>query len=313
MRQYNVPADIVNRICGNDDNEAAVERGPFEHMSAAMLMAWGLHSMNDRRIISWKEPILSALRGRYATHAAPTRKLILSHAPKLLDYLARVCVTWEQYTPQHGAAWCTAPTPDRHGIHRTPAPRSAQTRKWIVTQTMSTAVMLGIQIEVDRTPSPPAAAANPARPLTDEQADLVRSFADGGIAGSLRAVLVALSFAGASATEIASVTPADIDLDNSAVLLGLHKPRLHALDGWSRDAIARHLKARPNPPHPNQPLCVNPDLRHDRAAHSVSIRLGQVLADAGLAGTPGVAPTSIRLTALRRALGAAPDDGGDDG
>ena len=43
-------------------------------------------------------------------------------------------------------------------------------------------------------------------------------------------------------------------------------------------------------------LCVSEDLSVERAAHCVTVRLGDVLRDAGLRRTPGVTARSLRLT-----------------
>lgn len=60
-----------------------------------------------------------------------------------------------------------------------------------------------------------------------------------------------------------------------------------------------------NPPAgPDERLCAAGGLDEARAAHSVTVQLGQVLQAAGIAGRPGVTARSIRLTTALRILGA---------
>ena len=49
-------------------------------------------------------------------------------------------------------------------------------------------------------------------------------------------------------------------------------------------------------------VCVSARTSSSRAAHAVTVRLGQVLRDAGIAGRPGVTARSIRLTTANRIL-----------
>lgn len=140
-----------------------------------------------------------------------------------------------------------------------------------------------------------------ARPLTDEEAHRVRVFADCGGVASRRSLLVAFSFAGGSASEVAAVRGADVDIATSTVAFRGKAARGGLLDGWGVETVERYFRNNPSAAVGGL-LCVTSAVRPERAAHSVSVRLGQVLRDAGLSGLPGVSARSIRLTTAQRML-----------
>ena len=113
--------------------------------------------------------------------------------------------------------------------------------------------------------------------------------------------MVALSFAGGTATELAAVRLCDIYTAAAMVWFSGDAARWGPLDSWSAATLDRFLANNP-PLRPDERLCVSDRLDAARAAHSVTVQLGQVLQVAGIAGRPGVTARSIRLTTARRIL-----------
>ena len=114
------------------------------------------------------------------------------------------------------------------------------------------------------------------RPLTDSEARRVRAHARSGIITTDLPLLVALGFAGASSTESATVTAANIDTARGFVRLPGHSARINPLDTWGRNEISFLLRNRDRVDS-NGPLCVTPGLPLERAKHSVTVRLRRVL------------------------------------
>ena len=65
--------------------------------------------------------------------------------------------------------------------------------------------------------------------------------------------------------------------------------------------VSRFLRNRPAIAG-GEVLCVTLGSDVSRGAHSVTVRLGQAIEDAGLAGLPGVTARSIRLTTAAEVL-----------
>ena len=93
----------------------------------------------------------------------------------------------------------------------------------------------------------------------------------------------------------------DVDVDAGSVAFSGAAARVGPLDAWGIETVLRFV--RNNPPIPVDGLvCVSAATSPSRAAHAVTVRLGQVLRDAGLSGRPGVTARSIRLTTANRIL-----------
>ena len=129
----------------------------------------------------------------------------------------------------------------------------------------------------------------------------MRGFADRGQLFSRRAVIVALAFAGGKSSEIAKVRKGHVDLKTGTVTVGgRHNP----LCKWGQQMIHQFLRIRPLIDE-NRLLAVSEQIEAHRRAHAVTVRLGEVIGDAGLKGTPGVTARSIRLHTAKRILEAA--------
>ena len=138
----------------------------------------------------------------------------------------------------------------------------------------------------------------PVRPLTDDEATKVRGFADRGQLFSRRAVIVALAFAGATSGEIAAVHRSDVDLQAGTVRIG---EREKPVCEWGQQMIRQFLQIRPLVDK-NRLLAVGEQIAADRRAHAVTVRLGEVIRDAGLRGTAGVSARSVRLYTAKQIL-----------
>lgn len=139
-----------------------------------------------------------------------------------------------------------------------------------------------------------------ARVLDPHELHLVEVHADPGVFSTRRPLLIAFAQAGADAEETARVTPDDIDLAAGIVRLSGRAARVNPLTLWGLDTVRSILSV--DAAAPGVPLCVSPGLPMERAAHSVTVRLREVLVDAGLAGRPRVTARSIRLTIAARVL-----------
>jgi hypothetical protein len=138
------------------------------------------------------------------------------------------------------------------------------------------------------------------RPTTAEELHRIRMFAENGLFVTGRSVLLALAEAGATAEEIATVMPVDVDLTSGHVLLRGRAERNNPLTEWGLDRLVAYYERAV--PDGKKPLCVGPALPIDRAAHSVTVRLRRLLVDAGLSRLPGLTARSIRLGVARAIL-----------
>ena len=105
------------------------------------------------------------------------------------------------------------------GYRRT-AQSTARNRQWIATSVFDMLSDLGAPVDTqvlvgDRIPH--RGGAPGARPLTSEEADRVKEFADAVLVGSRRALLVVFSFAGGTATEVAAMRMGDVNLETATV------------------------------------------------------------------------------------------------
>ena len=136
------------------------------------------------------------------------------------------------------------------------------------------------------------------RPLTDHEAELVRTHADAGHAISRRSLMVAMAFAGGTHSEVAAARMRDIDIEAATVAFTGEAARIGPLDEWGVDTVQRFLRNHPHIER-DQLLC---SARSADPTHTVAVRLSYVLDDAGLRGLPGVTARSIRLTTARKIL-----------
>ena len=258
----------------------------------------------EMSLAAWRSTVVEALRVRYGRNEATAAKVV-AEAVRLFKYLAaRDAVVWGDVSSELVLEWCWAARVDRLGRHRRAAQSTARNRQWAAAAAFEVAAELGAPIDArslvgERIARPSSAVS--ARPLTFAEADAVRVHADWGLVASRRSVMVALSFAGGTAAEVAAVCGCDIDMASARVWFSGDAARCGSLDEWSASTLQRFLVNNPAL-WPDERLCVTDSLDAARAAHSVTVQLGQVIQDAGIAGRPGVTARSIRLTSARRIL-----------
>lgn len=258
----------------------------------------------DMPLELWLPAVVAALRDRFEGKPRTADKLV-AETQRLFRYLtARGARVWSDVNSALVTQWCWAARPDRSGRHRSTAPSTARNRQWAALAAFEAAASLGAPIDPrtligDRIARP--SGSESARPLTDDEHRLVQVHADAGRVASRRSVMVALSRAGGTASEAAAVRMGDIDLGAAAVEFSGAAARVGPLDSWGVETVLRFVRNNPPLP-PGAVVCVTSDTSPSRAAHAVSVRLGQVLRDAGIAGRPGVTARSIRLTVAQRVL-----------
>ncbi len=270
-----------------------------------MSRSLGLLVSGDLRLTGWQQPVTAALGERLSGNARTAEK-VLAETARLFAYL-RACGAecWDQVTAEMVLGWCWAARRSRGGgSHRAAAQSTARNRQWAARLALREAESLGAPIIADalageRVPRPTDSTAT--RPLTVAEAERVRAVIDAEAATSRRLVMVALSFAGASASECAGVLRRDVDIYRRSVVLRGDSARVAPLDGWGARTVERYLLNTPVVPS-GERLCVKAQTSPQRAAQSVNVRLGQVIAQAGLAGLAGVSARSLRLHTARGVL-----------
>ncbi len=261
----------------------------------------------EDRLAVWEPLVLDAVAERFAGRGESARKVSL-YAARLFGYLrARGAQTWADVSADLVADWCWAAWLDRSGRPRAVSVSTARNRQWAARVAFGEARRLGaetgdVSMLVGESISRSASGAVAARPLAFAEEQLVRAHAT-TVLPSRRALLVALAFSGASATEIALCRRDDIDIAAGLVSLRGDRARVVASDSSVAGALAS-VEAGFGPMAGDELVCVTAAVEVERAAHSVTVRLREVLVDAGLADRAGVVARSLRLTTARRVLNA---------
>ena len=271
-----------------------------------LLDAWVLVLSGEQGLGAWRGLVLDALQQRFGSNQRTAEKVV-SEADRLFRYLAaRGVSVWSDVTSELLDDWFWAARPDRWGRLRLPSESTAKNRQWIAGAVLRVAAELGAPVDVGALVAnriPRRARQKPTRPLTDEEARLVEVFAVSGFIASARPLLVVFAFAGGNAAEIAAVRVGDVSLQDATISFRGTAARTNPLGGWGALTVARFFRHNP-PSDETALLCVSGRTDELRAAHSVTVRLGEVLRDAGISGREGVSARSIRLTTARRVLEA---------
>ena len=269
------------------------------------IAAWGLVVSGEVSLAAWADLGVEALRERYSRNER-TATTVTADARRLFRYLQAVgAKRWEDVTCELVTRWFWAARPDRAGRLSKVSPSTAGKRQWYALACFEELARLGAPInpsELIGPRIPRHGAAVPARPLTDDEAQRARRHADTPLVTSRRPLLLAGAFGGGTATEIAALRLRDLNIAESTITFSGDAARTNPLDGWSIAAFQRWLHNQPEAPDADAPLCVTPGMDLFRGAQSVSVRLGEVLREAGLMGRPGVTARSLRLTTARAVL-----------
>lgn len=268
---------------------------------------WVRVVMGDLAVAGWRPLILEALRLRYGRNHH-TLARVLRDAEAMLRFLVAVgAIGWADVDHETVMQWCWAARRGPRGRYRQVAASTARSRQYVAKAVFEEASRLGAPIDVaaligERIGTDPHEAIS--RPLEADETNLVRANADSPLIGSRRSLIVALAFAGGSATAIAAVRMCDIDPEAATVTFRHDLPRTNSLNDWSAHTVRVWLKCRPVPPQPDELVCVTAKVSAASAHQSISARLAMVVREAGLKGRPGVTPNSIRLTSGRAVLEA---------
>ena len=268
--------------------------------------AWSLVMAGDMALTEWMPLVLEAMEIRLADNQRTAMKATTDARHLFRSLQTCGAVNLEDVTPSMVQDWLWASWRDRSGRHRPTAQSTARNRQWVARLAFEAAASMGAPIDVEALIGERIARPTDfvsARPLTVEESHRVRVFADAGPVASRRSLLVAFSYAGGSPTEIAGVRVADADTAEATVAFNGAAARYGPLDGWGVATVERYFRNHP-PAAAADLLCVTPSTSPERAAHSVTVRLGHVLRDAGISGRPGVSARSIRLTTAHSVLQA---------
>jgi len=245
--------------------------------------------------------VLNLLRQRYEANPGTSQK-VQAEAVRLFRYLRSVGVRdWGDVASEVVLSWCWSARQTSSGDYRRPERSTVRNRQWAALAVLQAAESLGLVVDGRRLAGQRIRRSSdfvPTRPLTDQETKRVRDFADRGQLFSPRAVIVSLAFAGGTSSEIAEVRKSDLDLPHRRVWIG---HRRNPLSGWGHHMIQQFLQIRPHFEE-NRLLAVSEKIKAARRAHAVTVRLGDVISDAGLRGTPGVSARSIRLYTANQIL-----------
>lgn len=198
-------------------------------------------------------------------------------------------------------AFVTAHGRTRHGQTGPSAPATWHLRRSVLRMLFRTARELGLA-DTDPTLdlSLPPRTNMPTRPLTDDEAALVRHFAESRLERTRHAAAVALAEAGAHTGEIGHLSVADLDHGNTRVWAhGSSKttPRWCPLDPWQTSILAQRAQrvrdTHPNHPDADLPLATSGTGSSAQLQARVCVAIGDVLTRAGLGSEPDIRPASV--------------------
>lgn len=268
------------------------------------LAGWVLFVSGELSLAAWGPVVLDELRRRFSANGATAEK-VAAEASRLFRFWA-ICGadTWDGVDASMTLEWCWRPRAGRGNRFGWVSQSTARNRQWAALELCKAAADLGAPIDPsaligERIARPTDYTST--RPLTGDEDLLVCQRAESALAWSGLGVLVAAARSGGTAKEIAALRLGDVDLEAAMIAFGGPSARINPLDGWSVEMMRRFLaNQRTEPLGVGDLLCASAGSNPVRAAHSVTVRLGRVLRDAGLKGRPGVSARSIRLTTARR-------------
>ncbi len=261
---------------------------------------------DDLSLGAWKPLVIEGLRLRHADNETTAQK-VEDEAGRLFAFWS-VCrvESLHELTAEINVEWYWRPRANRKTQLGKVSQSTAKNRQWTALEVLKTFEQLGADIDPyaligERVARPSDYVST--RPLTDEEARILRRWAESKLAMSKIGVLVGLSFSGSTAMEMAALRLRDIDLDARTVSFSGRSPRVNPLDEWTVTMLRRFVANQSGAPLSSDDLlCVSEDTGPTRGAQSVTVRLGRVMNEAGLSGRPGVSARSIRLTTAQHIL-----------
>lgn len=194
----------------------------------------------------------------------------------------------------------------RHGAVGPAAVATMHNRRAALRAFFRTARRLGLTLEDPTTDIDlPEREATTVRPLDDEEAALVRLFAEHATP-TRHAATAALLLAGAHTSELGHIRIADIDTTaHTAWAHGStkHRPRQLPLDTWARRVINQRITHLIDQgAGPDAIVCTGSDGSDAQRQARVCVTVRDVLTRAGLSATPGIKPSSLTAHAALRAF-----------
>ena len=256
-----------------------------------------------RSLAQWRDAVVAEFPNVYRYRPRDLKRA-QSQIRSLFDYLKACGITdVSEVAADDVGAWIWREVTRRDGSVGPPAPATARTQYNLAKQAFKIVADLGAAVDPRTVTGPPIGGDRrevPPRALTDEELQRVCTATRSRRKTSQKGVLVALSRASATAQQLPLVRAGDVDLDAATVALSGPGARLCALDPDSVSVIAEYLEA--NSPAADELLCVRADTAPERAAHSVSARIHNILRAAGLSDRRDITARSIRLTEAQRVL-----------
>ena len=272
----------------------------------AVVVAWGLVVSGDLSLAAWRGPIVDGLLARYSNKR--TLAKVLDEMSRLFRFLAAIgAECWSDVTRETLEQWYWAARPDRHGVMRRPSESTVMNRHWVAGAVLKMAESLGAPVDAAAllaTPLSRRAIKPPTRSLTEVEVRQAQDHSYEAMMKSTRPLMVAFSITGGTATEIAVMPVSAVNLEAATVEFQGEAARTNRLEGWALETVSRYFKHNPGLDH-DALLCVSGRTDEFQAAHSVTVRLREVLVEAGIAGRDGVTARSFRLTGARRVLDAS--------
>ncbi len=201
------------------------------------------------------------------------------------------------------ATFVAASQRNRDGAVTRPSVTTMRARRTALRAFFRTALNLRLTLDdpvtgLDRPNTAPRGATVPARPLTAEEAALVRLYARRATP-TRHAATIAVLLAGAHTSEAGHVTTADLDpAASTARLAGTarYQPRTLPLDPWARRVLADradHLTQHRLMVAEAPGLCAAAGGTPASRQAAVCVTVHEILTRAGLSTEPGVRPSSL--------------------
>lgn len=192
----------------------------------------------------------------------------------------------------------------RHGTVTSAAVATMHNRRAALRAFFRTARRLGLALddptsEIDL----PEREATAVRPLRDDEAALVRLFAEHATP-TRHAATAALLLAGAHTSELGYIRITDLDTTANTVWAhgsSKHRPRHLTLDTWAQRVIGDRITYLTGQgADPEAIVCTGSDGSDAQRQARVCVTVRDVLTRAGLTGTPGIKPSSLTAHAALR-------------
>ena len=248
-----------------------------------------------------RRPLSEALRSSARLSEQSERRL-LEVMLRFLQYVERGCgvESLRDVTPEHVRGFVLAPSSDRNATF--PSVATSHLRRSAVRLLFRVLRQASV---VDHDPTLdlvlPARSSLAARPLTDDEIALGRSFSSANSGETRQPAAWALAEATARTSELPAIRIRDVDLDEGRVwIAGSTKtdPRWGQLTDWGVETLARRIAFLDS--SPDAAVIYEGAGSGESRQASACAAISETLRRAGLAGEPDVRPVSITAWAGQR-------------